>query len=436
MINTALIIPIYNRPQYLKRCFESLSAAMLPQLIILIDDASTDIETIQMVQSFKCEADVIKITNATNKGVQQNLLKGYDMAFALGFRYVANLDSDAIVKPDFYFKIARLKHDFPHHIASGFNCDNPKNPILENEKDYVLRQHCNGINMLIDADDYKEVVRPALLQKGNWDFNSTHKLPFIITKPSVVQHIGMESSMGHTEHPDVACDFFNLSLPDVTLLGIDWKNPAGIKKAAEISQQDIEFGSVQILTDIPIDGREAYSRWCIQEMWRYIPTSHVLVIHADGYVLNWKAWDDDWLQYDYIGATWAYKDNKNVGNGGFSLRSKKLQLILAEDKTITAFHPEDHIICRTYREHLEKTHDIKFAPEEVANRFSIEAYGSHVFEDGNAYNGQFGFHGKGVNFKDPALTPDFYVDALRNAQQQIANRSVPRPQYAQPRRPR
>ena len=30
---------------------------------------------------------------------------------------------------------------------------------------------------------------------------------FIVTKPSVVQHIGIKSIMGHNETIDVACDF-------------------------------------------------------------------------------------------------------------------------------------------------------------------------------------------------------------------------------------
>jgi hypothetical protein len=197
--------------------------------------------------------------------------------------------------------------------------------------------------------------------------------------------------MGHNEQPDVAYDYKHLHLPTVTLFGIDSRNPYGIKRAAEISQRNIQFGSVKIITDKLFEGHAGYSHFCMKELHKYIETDHVLIIHADGYVQNWQAWNNDWLQYDYIGATWLYKDGMNVGNGGFSFRSKRLMKLLA-DADIEYIHPEDHHICRTYRPSLEKEHRIKFAPEEVANKFSIEAYGAHIM-NADVYAGQFGFHG-------------------------------------------
>lgn len=161
-------------------------------------------------------------------------------------------------------------------------------------------------------------------------------------------------------------------------------------------------------------GREGYSEFCIKNMAEHVDTDHVLIIHPDGYILNPSAWSNDFLQYDYIGATWWYKDNKNVGNGGFSLRSKKLLDILA-NLDLDRYHPEDDIICRGIRPYLDEQ-GIKFAPEEVANRFSIEAYG---VQD-NRYNGAFGFHGKHVDFTGSGLPhiPSFPI------QRPISNRPI------------
>lgn len=86
----------------------------------------------------------------------------------------------------------------------------------------------------------------------------------------------------------------------------------------------------------------------IKELNKYIETSYVLIIQYDGFILNPDAWTDEFLEYDYIGAPWWYTDDCNVGNGGFSLRSKKLLEILANDDSILETHPEDHHICRTY----------------------------------------------------------------------------------------
>jgi hypothetical protein len=112
-----------------------------------------------------------------------------------------------------------------------------------------------------------------------------------------------------------------------------------------------------------------YNEFGVKELYKYIETSHVLLIQHDGYVLDGSRWSDEFLQYDYIGAPWTYKDGRNVGNGGFSLRSRRLHEILASDKSIDICSPEDEIIGRLYRPYLEKNYGVKFAPEYLAHKF-------------------------------------------------------------------
>jgi hypothetical protein len=121
--------------------------------------------------------------------------------------------------------------------------------------------------------------------------------------------------------------------------------------------------------------KDDYSKFMIKELGRYeFDTSHLLVIQADGYVLDGKEWTDDFLEYAYIGAPWLYVDSRNVGNGGFSLRSVKLHRSLAEDAFIQCYNNEDDVICRMYRGYLEKSYGIKFAPEELAHKFAFELH--------------------------------------------------------------
>lgn len=405
-MKTALVIPIYNRPEYVKRCFESLEALTVkPDVIVIVDDGSTDSALGHPVSSICAEyhKKVEILLHDKNKGVKAALLTGIEYSFTNGADLVINLDSDAIVKPDFVKRLVEL-YNFAQSldknlICSGFN--NPKEAkigICSNN--FCIKAHANGINMCFNREQYEKHIKPALLSPiGNWDYMASESAGKVaITIPSCVQHIGLKSSMGHIG-ADVAHDFKMLSLPDVTLFGIDSHNPQGIQRAAEICQRDIEYGAVNIITkDLFTKGgsnekrREDYSRFMIKELTKHFTTPHVLTIHHDGYVLNWKAWDDEFLKYDYIGATWNYKDGRNVGNGGFSLRSKKLCDILANNTLGGGhYHPEDHHIGRTYRKSLEDM-GVVFAPEEVANRFSIEAYGTS-FDGANRYSGQFGFHG-------------------------------------------
>lgn len=116
--------------------------------------------------------------------------------------------------------------------------------------------------------------------------------------------------------------------------------------------------------------------------------SHILVFQWDGYVANLNNWTDEFLEYDYIGAPWYWEKQYPVGNGGFSLRSHKLLEALVELNNIIPFNfnnPEDVTICRDYRDLLETKYEIKFAPLDVAKRFS--------FETGIADVEPFGFHG-------------------------------------------
>lgn len=192
-------------------------------------------------------------------------------------------------------------------------------------------------------------------------------------------------------------------LPNVTLFGIDSYNPKGILKAAEICQNEITFGEVVIITDdlFTKNGtreqrRNDYSRFMLKEMSNYVNTDYVITIHEDGYIINPKAWDNDFLNYDYIGAKWWYKDGMNVGNGGFSLRSKRLLeaiKVLDDEGFIRRYHPEDHVTCRDLHNVLVSNFGIYFAPNHIADRFSIEAWGGN-----REYINSLGFHGEHINF--------------------------------------
>jgi len=402
-----LLIPIYNRPEYLKRCLDSLRNVDFPKdtLVVFIDDHSEE-NPLHLIQSFDLPIKWAFYRLSQNVGIRGVLSEGYKILFR-DCQYVINLDSDAIVKPNFIIRLLELKAQFPDNIISGFNSRNEdkgklRNPIISEHDGYALKQYANGINMLIDRKQY-EVLKPVLEKDGNWDFAISNVIntPKVIAVPSLVQHIGVNSTMGHS-NPDVACDFKLLSLPNVTLFGIDAHDPKGILRAAEICTNDVEFGEVKIITERLFQGREGYSRFCIESMAEYVTTSHVLIIHSDGYIQDATKWDDKWLEFDYVGASWWFKDGMNCGNGGFSLRSKKLLDILAT-LDIDTFHPEDEVICRKLRPWLESEYGIKFAPTDVCDRFSIEAY--NVPPPDNVYSGQFGFHGYHVTGLPKPMPP-------------------------------
>jgi hypothetical protein len=192
-------------------------------------------------------------------------------------------------------------------------------------------------------------------------------------------------------------------LPQVTLICADTTDKfIWSQKAISKSIYQCEFGEVKLISNNrslfyctdkipPIIGLDGYSKFCIREMHKYVETSHALVVQYDGFVLNGQAWSDAFLKFDYIGAVMA--PSGIVGNGGFSLRSRKLMKFIAaapwED-----WHPEDSCICIRHREELEKD-GFKFAPPSVAELFATEgrSWNSKEWQsNGGEWTCEFGFH--------------------------------------------
>ena len=191
-----------------------------------------------------------------------------------------------------------------------------------------------------------------------------------------------------------------LALPDVTLIAVTSVAVPQTIRAMSISLAHAQFGAAGFFSDRPlpadasddiawieikpIRSRLSYSKFMLRDLRNHIATSHVLCVQWDGYVLHGGGWHPEFLDYDYIGAPWPhFADGHSVGNGGFSLRSRRLLdacYALRIEET-----PEDVAICRIHRTTLERDFAIRFAPESLARRFAFERYAPTGCE--------FGFHG-------------------------------------------
>jgi hypothetical protein len=202
-----------------------------------------------------------------------------------------------------------------------------------------------------------------------------------------------------------------LSLKEVTLVCFDTKNIGAALDSMSHSLSQAKFAESIFFTSKSVCTIEAinkakvlgikiefvpevisvteYSFFILAKLDNYIHSNFCLITQWDGWIINSEFWDPDFLNYDYIGAIWPqYSDNK-VGNGGFSLRSKKLLkstrdlIISMPDYKIPLI--EDDYICREHRQFFEQKYQIKFPSNEIANKFSIERNGIPIKS--------FGFHG-------------------------------------------
>jgi len=193
-----------------------------------------------------------------------------------------------------------------------------------------------------------------------------------------------------------------LELSGVTLACVDTVNHALALRALVLSRRGLQFAHTLFLTDavpsgIDVDdaieirpiarlaSRDEYSRFVLKSLLHHVTTPHVLLIQWDGYVVNADAFEAAFLECDYIGAKWYwFDDGMKVGNGGFSLRSRRL-LEALQDPRIELVDAEDITIGRAFRPLLSSEYGIRYADEALADRFAFEA----------AYPAEmpFGFHG-------------------------------------------
>lgn len=207
------------------------------------------------------------------------------------------------------------------------------------------------------------------------------------------------------------------NLSNVTLIATDGTGTnKNITKAMQYSKKGLKFADCVLLSpsseysntegiDIINIEKMSYEDWnkfMLFEADKHFTTSHYLFIDTDGFVINPNLWNDSFLEYDYIGASWDYHTHITnspvvddvvkqkgkavtnlVGNGGFTMRSKKLTSLIPKC-TDTRYTPEDVFLCINNYEFF-KEQGVKYAPIELANLFSQDPLVNK--------NNTFGFHG-------------------------------------------
>ena len=208
-------------------------------------------------------------------------------------------------------------------------------------------------------------------------------------------------------------------LPNVTLVAVSGIDPERAAHALELSMRGMEYQKVVLISHDRPEHLDAtitfmqcketelvsrdpkntddYSRFMLYSLANYIESDFALIVHHNAHVLNPDKWDPRFLDYDYIGAPWPKNlhftsdgTNIRVGNGGFSLRSKRMLNVLNElglpftDNGTGYFH-EDGVISVYYRKQLEAA-GIRFAPVEIAAAFS------HEYDCPESVKRPFGFH--------------------------------------------
>ena len=155
------------------------------------------------------------------------------------------------------------------------------------------------------------------------------------------------------------------------------------------------------------ENRIGFCESFVQQTNKYIMDDFCLNVQHDSTIIDVEHWDDKYLEYDYVGAPWPMsiiqasdmvagriEEIPNVvGNGGFSLRTRKL---VEESSKLGWEHKNEDLNICVFNYETMTSNGIKFAPPELAGRFSVE----HPTEY-NVFNrdllftyNSFGFHGE------------------------------------------
>jgi GR25 family glycosyltransferase involved in LPS biosynthesis len=212
-----LVITLFNRPEYLEKTLESIKNSNLENTeIFMVNDASTNFKTNKLFDDFEINnVKITKVRNSTNQNMFYGLKLGFDYFFNNNFDILCNLDSDVLVKPYWLDVLLRLHNAFPNNIISGFNTLH--HPIKSTFSQYYLKETVGGANLFFDRKLYKTFS--SCFVNTDWDFSicrifKNKKIDCVVSNPSVVQHIGAESSLINHKENNISNDFKNIRIND------------------------------------------------------------------------------------------------------------------------------------------------------------------------------------------------------------------------------
>jgi hypothetical protein len=177
---------------------------------------------------------------------------------------------------------------------------------------------------------------------------------------------------------------------------------------------------IKIIDEIPYN---KFNNFVLQKYSELFDTDYAINFHSDGFIQNQEAWNDNFLEYDYIGAPLKIPITQTeyravVGNGGFSLRSRKIceeiknlsssgylpkhldvlgDTLITKDifKMIPSFFGNEDVYISFFCNKILKEKGFKIADFHTASLFSTEyfsALNTKYSESPKDMVSSFGFH--------------------------------------------
>lgn len=206
-----IVLPTYNRPEYLEITLSSLAVSNLSNCVLVMIDDNSDDDTIDIIKQFDMDIPTIKVFKNKNKNMYHSLILGWEILNKLGCTYFCNIDADVMVRPDWIGTLVSTYNLFDNKILlTGFNTTKNGHDNIDETDSYYEKLTVGGVNLFFHKDRYEE-FKPIMTDRM-WDYNLSYycknnNIKLISTKPSVVQHIGYYGLNANPDNFDYAYDF-------------------------------------------------------------------------------------------------------------------------------------------------------------------------------------------------------------------------------------
>lgn len=170
----SIVVPVYNKEKYIRKCLESIAKQVYSRIqVIIIDDGSTD-ESLKVIDEMIKNDTRFEVHSQSNKGAA--IARNYGLSFVEG-KYVAFIDGDDYVKPNFIKKLLEYKnYDL---VISGYcqvennrriNTIIPEQKIIDKDhlKDYLF----NESNFNYCALVWNKLFRTDIIKENNIRFEN------------------------------------------------------------------------------------------------------------------------------------------------------------------------------------------------------------------------------------------------------------------------
>ena len=120
----SIIIPVYNCEKYVLECLKSIACQTFGNFEALVVNDGSDDNSENIIMNFVDKDNRFKLLTKENSG--QSSARNLGLRLAKG-KYIAFLDSDDTIKPDFFEKLYKEAEEKELDVAiSGIEVDNQK----------------------------------------------------------------------------------------------------------------------------------------------------------------------------------------------------------------------------------------------------------------------------------------------------------------------